>query len=104
MNEKFTPSVGRGLWVPQELRRTRSAADLLVVGSIATGAPRQPTGGWISGQLFDPSQYPGEPALTAEILGQVSSEVPIAILNANMHYLYVNSKAFEVAGITVGTP
>jgi predicted amidohydrolase YtcJ len=189
MLEKCSTAAIPDLWVPQQLSRTRSAADLLVLGAIATGVAGEgavgamavkdgrvsalgsaeelaslagpqteimnagngvivpgfiephmhlwasvltdswidcsnveyPTfdgvvnrlrthaqtvrpGEWISGQLFDPSQYPGEPALTVDILDQISRDSPIAILNANMHYLYVNSKAFEVAGITYETP
>ena len=75
-----------------------------VVNRLKAYAATVSAGDWIQGQLFDPSLYPGEPELTVEILDQVSTEYPIAVLNASMHYLYVNSKAFELAGITDETP
>ena len=75
-----------------------------VIARLKAAAAAKPANGWIQGQLFDPSLYPGEPELTREILDQVSTEYPIGVLNASMHYLYVNSKAFELAGITDETP
>lgn len=68
--------------------------------AVAGAAP----GAWVCGELFDPSLYPGEPDLTADILDRVSTEHPIAVMNASMHYAYVNSKAFELTGITAQTP
>ena len=57
-----------------------------------------------SGRLFDPSLYPGEPETDARDFGPGEHWYPIGVLNASMHYLYVNSKAFELAGITDRTP
>jgi hypothetical protein len=68
--------------------------------AVATAKP----GEWVCGQLFDPSRLPGEPDLTAAILDQISTEHPIVVTNASMHFAYVNSKVFEVAGITAETP
>ncbi len=82
-----------------ENRRISDVTDRLRAAVTSAGP-----GDWVRGQLFDPSQYPGEPDLTSDILDQVSRDVPIAVLNASMHFLYVNSKAFEIAGITAETP
>jgi predicted amidohydrolase YtcJ len=68
----------------------------------AVGAAKP--GEWVCGELLDPSRYPGEPDLTSAILDQVSTEVPIVVANASMHFMYVNSKVFELAGITAETP
>jgi predicted amidohydrolase YtcJ len=62
-----------------------------VIARLKSVAARTGAGEWIQGQLFDPSLYPGEPELTRDILDQVSTQHPIGVLNASMHYLYVNS-------------
>lgn len=71
-----------------------------IKAAVATAKP----GEWVCGQLFDPSRLPGEPDLTAAILDQISTEHPIVVTNASMHFAYVNSKVFELAGITAETP
>jgi hypothetical protein len=58
----------------------------------------------VTGKLFDPSLYPGEPVLTAAILDQIAAENPVLVANASMHFLYVNSKALALAHITAQTP
>ncbi|MGB3675837.1 MAG: amidohydrolase family protein, partial [Candidatus Nanopelagicales bacterium] len=75
-----------------------------VVAKLKAEAANTAAGDWVQGQLFDPSLYPGEPELTRAILDQVSTEHPVGVLNASMHYLYVNSKALELAGVTEETP
>jgi predicted amidohydrolase YtcJ len=75
-----------------------------VVARIKDAVARAKSDDWVCGQLFDPSLYPGEPVLTAAILDQLSSVTPIVIANASMHFAYVNSKVFEIAGITSTTP
>jgi predicted amidohydrolase YtcJ len=71
-----------------------------VVGTIKQTAAKTPDGQWVLGKLFDPSLYPGEPDLTRTILDQVSPNNPVMVMNASMHYLYVNSAAMDVAGVT----
>lgn len=75
-----------------------------VVATLKAAAAKAQPGEWICGQLFDPSRYPGEPDLTADILDQVSSTNPVAVTNASMHFIYVNNAAFAAAGVTVDTP
>lgn len=75
-----------------------------VIARLTEAAGRAKDGDWIQGQLFDPSLFPGEPELTVDVLDRVSTVHPIGVLNASMHYLYVNSKAYELAGITDDTP
>lgn len=75
-----------------------------VVDRLKTAAERAKPGDWVCGQLFDPSLFPGEPELTAAILDRISPNNPMAVTNASMHYIYVNSKVFELAGITAQTP
>ena len=75
-----------------------------VVDRLKTAAERAKPGDWVCGQLFDPSLFPGEPELPAAILDRISPNNPMAVTNASMHYIYVNSKVFELAGITAQTP
>jgi len=58
----------------------------------------------VVGQLFDPSLLPGQPELTAALLDQISTTVPIVVMNASQHFFYVNSAAYAAAGITADTP
>lgn len=70
-----------------------------VVARVKSDAARTPAGQFVLGKLFDPSLYPGEPDLTRAILDQVAPDNPVLVMNASMHYLYVNSAALERAGI-----
>lgn len=75
-----------------------------VVAKVKAVAATTPDGDWVLGKLFDPSLYGGEPDLTRAILDQAAPNNPVFILNASMHFGYVNSKAFELAKITDSIP
>ncbi len=75
-----------------------------VVATIKASVAASADGQWITGKLFDPSLYEGEPDLTRELLDQIAPENPVFVLNSSMHFGYVNSKAFEAAGISDQTP
>lgn len=75
-----------------------------VVALIKSTAAQTPAGQFVYAKLFDPSLYPGEPALTADILDQVAPNNPVLVMNASMHYLYANTAAFAVAGVSYATP
>ena len=75
-----------------------------VVTALRAAAAATPPGQYLLAKLFDPSLYPGEPALTREILDRVATDRPIVVLNASMHFAYGNSAAFRAAGITDDTP
>jgi predicted amidohydrolase YtcJ len=57
-------------------------------------------GEWIMASNWDPAVQEGVPALTFKELDGVSTEHPIFVLNTSGHLAYVNSKAYQVAGIT----
>ena len=80
--------------------KTLDAVLAALKAAIAKTAPRQT----VVGQLFDPSLLPGQPELTAPLLDQISTEVPIVVMNASQHFFYVNSAAYAAAGITADTP
>ena len=70
-----------------------------VVAAVKSDAAKVAQGQYVLGKLFDPSLYPGEPALTRDILDQVAPHTPVLVMNASMHFLYVNSAALTAAGI-----
>lgn len=57
-------------------------------------------GEWISVRNFDPSIQEGPDALTFKELDAVSRDNPVFIMNASGHLAYVNTRAYEAAGIT----
>ena len=67
---------------------------------IAAAAKKAKPGEWVLGKLFDPSLLPGEPSLTTKDLDPLAPDNPVFIMNASMHFGYVNSKALETAGVT----
>lgn len=82
---------------------TRDGADIdQIVARLKAAAPVIED--WVLGQLFDPSLLPGEPDLTRTILDAAVPDHPVMVMNASMHFLYVNSVALARAGITDDTP
>lgn len=67
---------------------------------IATAASTTKPGEWILGKLYDPSMLPGSPDLTTADLDPIAPNNPVFILNASMHFAYVNTAALELSGIT----
>lgn len=70
-----------------------------VVAALKVAAAKTPDDQYVLGKLFDPSLFPGEPDLTRDILDRVSPHNPVIVMNASMHYLYVNSASLALAGI-----
>ena len=75
-----------------------------VVAALKATAAKTPAGQFVYGKLFDPSLYPGEPDLTADILDTACPNNPVLVMNASMHYLYANTAAFAAAGVSYDTP
>lgn len=59
---------------------------------------------WVLARQFDPSLQVGPDELTVDELDRVSDRLPIVVLNASLHFAYVNSVALARAGITADTP
>lgn len=57
-------------------------------------------GEWILANQWDPSVQDGVSELTFKELDAISTDHPIFVLNTSGHLAYVNSKAYEAAGIT----
>ncbi|MFM7147558.1 MAG: amidohydrolase family protein, partial [Actinomycetales bacterium] len=74
------------------------------IAAIKEAAAKAPAGSAVQFKNFDPSLYPGEPVLTRSTLDQIAPDNPVLVWNASGHFMYVNSKMFEAAGITDNTP
>jgi predicted amidohydrolase YtcJ len=61
-------------------------------------------GEWIAAFGYDPVQIRDLKGLNADLLDGISTENPIFVMIQSMHTVYVNHKAFEVAGITNESP
>lgn len=68
---------------------------------IADAASKAQPGTWVCGKLFDPSLLPNSPSLTFKDLDPLAPNNPVFILNASGHFAYVNSKALEMAQISL---
>ena len=75
-----------------------------VLAALKAAAAKTPAGQAVVGQLYDPSLLPGQPDLTADLLDQISTSVPIVVMNASQHFFYVNSAAYAAVGVTAETP
>ncbi|MEZ5259190.1 MAG: amidohydrolase [Ilumatobacteraceae bacterium] len=59
----------------------------------------EPVDGWILGRLYDPSLVEGERDLSRDDLDRIHPDTPVFVINASMHWAYVNSAALAAAGI-----
>ena len=62
-------------------------------------ASEKEPGEWITASRWDPSVQNGPSELTFRELDAISEDHPVFVLNTSGHLAYVNSKAYEVAGI-----
>ena len=82
---------------------TNKTLDAVLV-ALKAAVAKAPAGQAVIGQLFDPSLMPNQATLTCAVLDQISTTVPIVVMNASQHFFYVNSAAYAAAGITADTP
>ncbi|KAF3941091.1 hypothetical protein ABW19_dt0206488 [Dactylella cylindrospora] len=61
-------------------------------------------GEWLVAHGYDPSRMAWRDLTRQDLDEQVSSTVPVLVLNASGHLGYANSKAFELANVTNSTP
>ncbi len=75
-----------------------------VLEKLRRAAAAVKAGEWVAAFGYDPILIRDLKSLNATLLDEISSEKPIFIMIQSMHTVYVNHKAFEVAGITNDTP
>lgn len=81
---------------------TKSIAE--IIEDAKEVAARKPEGDWIVVIGFDESGVEEKRALTRKDLDEVSLRHPVVVGNRSGHVIYLNTKAFEVCGITKETP
>jgi predicted amidohydrolase YtcJ len=96
------PTALFGSW--EDLGALRFSTVAAAMDHLATVAlDHDPDDGWILGRQFDPSLQAGPDELTIDLLDRISADVPVAVLNASLHFGYVNSAALRIAGVAADT-
>lgn len=71
-----------------------------VFTGLAEAASATPDGSWVCGHLWDPALFPEAPALGREVLDALIPDHPAFVVNASMHFAYLNSAGLEAIGLT----
>jgi predicted amidohydrolase YtcJ len=75
-----------------------------IVAKLKERAAKTPPGEWVQGFFYDDTKVKDGRPLTRADLDGVSSVHPVAVIHRGGHTVFVNSKAFELAGVTKDTP
>lgn len=75
-----------------------------IVAKLKERAAKTPPGEWVQGMFYDDTKVKDGRPLTRADLDRVSSVHPVAVIHRGGHTVFVNSKAFALAGITKDTP
>ena len=72
--------------------------------ALAGKAAQTPPGHWVRGVMYDDTKFEDERPLNRNDIDEVVRDHPVYVGHRGGHTGVVNSKAFEVAGITMDTP
>lgn len=72
--------------------------------ALAGKAARTPTGHWVKGVMYDDTKFAEARPLNRKDIDEAVPDHPVYVAHRGGHTGVVNSKAFEVAGITIDTP
>ena len=75
-----------------------------IIDQLSARARTTPPGTWVEGFFFDDTKLKDNRPLNAQDLDKVSLEHPVVVHHRGGHTGFYNSKAFQLAGITKGTP
>ena len=75
-----------------------------VFATLRAAAATTSDGGWVRGQLWDPSLFPGAPPLDRDLLDELVPDHPAFVMNASMHFAYLNSRALAAVGLDDDSP
>lgn len=75
-----------------------------VKDALARQAAKTPPGHWVRGVMYDDTKFEDERALERRDIDEVVRDHPVFVGHRGGHTAVVNSKAFEIAGVTVDTP
>jgi predicted amidohydrolase YtcJ len=86
---------------PYEVEQVSIAS---IIAKLKTEALRLPPGTWVVGNFLDDTKLADERLLNVRDLDKVSSDHPVAVIHRGGHTMFVNGKAFQLAGVTKATP
>jgi len=72
--------------------------------ALAAKAADTPPGHWVRGYMYDDTKFEDERPLNRRDIDEVVTDHPVMVEHRGGHTAVVNSKAFEVAGITMDSP
>lgn len=72
--------------------------------ALAGKAAETPPGHWVRGVMYDDTIFEDERPLTRRDIDEAVPDHPVYVAHRGGHTAVVNSKAFEIAGITMDTP
>jgi predicted amidohydrolase YtcJ len=75
-----------------------------VVAKLKAKAVTLPPGTWVQGWFHDDTKLKEKRPLNVSDLDRVSADHPVMVVHRGGHTVFVNSKAFQMAGITRATP
>jgi predicted amidohydrolase YtcJ len=75
-----------------------------IVAKLKAKAATLPPGTWVIGNFLDDTKLADKRPLNVHDLDKVSADHPVAVVHRGGHTFFVNSKAFQMAGVTKATP
>jgi predicted amidohydrolase YtcJ len=74
------------------------------VANVKTWRAKHPDAPWVLGTGFHQANWPGKQLPTKKLLSEAVPDVPVLLMDIDMHGGWVNQKALDVLGITKDTP
>jgi len=86
---------------PYEVEQVSIAS---IIAKLQAKAKTLPPGTWVLGNFLDDTKLSDKRPLNVHDLDKVSSDHPVVVVHRGGHTIFVNSKAFQLAGVTKATP
>ncbi|HWU55059.1 MAG TPA: amidohydrolase family protein, partial [Rhizomicrobium sp.] len=86
---------------PYEVEQVSIAS---IIAKLRAKAATLPPGTWVVGDFLDDTKLAEKRPLNVHDLDKVSTDHPVIVIHRGGHTYFVNSKAFQMAGITKATP
>ena len=86
---------------PYEVEQVSIAS---IIAKLKAKAATLPPGTWVLGNFLDDTKLADKRPLNVHDLDKVSADHPVMVVHRGGHTIFVNSKAFQLAGVTKATP
>ena len=86
---------------PYEVEQVSIAS---IIAKLQAKAQHLPPDTWVVGNFLDDTKLSDKRPLNVHDLDKVSAGHPVAVIHRGGHTMFVNSKAFQIAGVTKATP